>query len=130
MLAQQPAPGGLSAGAGSLAVQSDVYLRTNLTYSPSLTYRHQGPIWRAEAGVGHSRGITAIETGSRGAFFSSRAQRAGVTLAFEDIQEPRPGRIVATDAATGAAIDPFNLSSLATHSPRRHITPWIRTGAI
>ena len=47
---------------------------------------------------------------------TARAQRSNVTVSFNDIIWQRPNTITVTDAATGAAVDPYRLDSYALQS--------------
>ena len=91
--------------------------KSGTTYMPTLTYRHDGPIWKAEAGYGHSHASNHYRDAYRGFFNNSQARRSGVTVSFDDIFYLRPGRVSVTDAA-GRAVDPYDLSnySLTTAS--------------
>jgi TonB-dependent receptor len=110
-----------TAGLGSMRVVNDLYRRGNLSYSPNVTYRHEGPIWKADAGVGYSRGVTFITHASKGYFFNAQAQRTGLTVAFEDIQYAHPGRFVVTDGTTGTPVDPFSLSNYLITTASFHV---------
>ena len=109
-----------TAGLGSMRLVTDFYKRANLSYTPNITYRHDGPIWKADAGVGYSRGSTSITHASKGYFFNTVAQRTGLTIAFEDIGYDRPGSFNVTDGATGARVDPFDLNSYLVASASFH----------
>jgi len=99
------------AGLGSLTETTENGTdRLNRTYMPTLTWRHEGPIWKAEAGGGLSFATNHVRGGEKGFFNLETAQRTGVTVAFDDIFYLRPGRITVTDAA-GAPVDPYNLST-------------------
>ncbi len=99
-------------GAGTLQQANNGNDRLNRTFMPALTWRHNGPVWKADAGVGLSRARDTSYDIDRGFFNSVTAQRAGVTLAFEDIFYLRPRGIAVTDA-TGAPVDPYQISSYA-----------------
>lgn len=99
-------------GAGDLTLAQGGRDRINRTWMPSLTWRHDGPIWKMEAGMGLSKGSDRVRDIDRGFFNNTQVRRTGVTVAFEDVQYLRPGRIVVTDAA-GSPVDPFRLSSYA-----------------
>jgi TonB-dependent receptor len=109
-----------TAGLGSIRVVNDLYRRANLSYTPNITFRHEGPIWRADAGVGYSRGMTSITHASKGYFFNTQAQRTGLTIALEDISYDSPGRITAIDGTSGARVDPFDLSNYVVTSASLH----------
>lgn len=110
-----------TAGLGSMRLVNDLYRRGNLSYTPNITYRHDGPIWKSDAGVGYSRGVTFITHASKGYFFNTQAQRTGLTVAFEDIQYERPGRFVVTDGTTGAPVNPFAVNNYLISSASYHV---------
>ena len=105
------------AGAGTLQIQSDAGLdRLNRTYMPSLVWRHEGPVWKAEAGAALSYATNHIRGVDKGFFNLSSAQRTGVTVSFDDIFYLRPRSVTVTDGITGAPVDPYNLGSYALTS--------------
>ena len=87
--------------------------RKNQTYLPTLRWRHDGPVWKAEAGAGYSRARYNGRDLERGYFANTSARRTGVTVAFDDILYLRPNRITVTDGATGTPIDPYSLNHYA-----------------
>ena len=98
-------------GAGEIRLNNDgMRQKSGTTYTPTISYRHDGPIWKSELGFGHSRASNHYRDEYRGFFNSSQARRTGVTVNFDDIFYLRPNRITVTDAA-GAPVDPFRLSS-------------------
>lgn len=99
------------AGQGSFNVSTEVRDRNTLTLMPTLVYRHDGPLWKAEAGAGYSASRDSTQSGDRGWFAIVLARRTGVTVGFDDITALRPGRITVSDGATGAMVDPFDLRS-------------------
>jgi iron complex outermembrane receptor protein len=103
------------AGAGNLTLVNAGNNRTHRTLMPTLVWRHDGPIWKAEAGAAYSRAINHNRGIDSGAFRNSTATRAGVTVAFAEVGYLRPGVITTTDAA-GVPIDPYALSSYAMTS--------------
>ena len=100
-------------GQGQLGITSDGPERTTTSLTPTLTYRHDGPIWKAEAGLGYSRSRARQYDLSRGYFNAASAQRTGVTINFDNVGYEKPTTITVTDPTTGAAVDPFNLNSYA-----------------
>ena len=105
-------------GAGEIRLDnSGMRQKSGTTYTPTLTWRHDGPVWKAEAGVGNSHASNHYRDEYRGFFNSSQARRTGVTVNFDDNFYLRPGRISVTTAA-GAPVDPYDLSnySIATAS--------------
>ena len=87
--------------------------RKNQTYLPTLRWRHDGPVWKAEAGAGYSRARYNGRDLERGYFANTSARRTGVTVAFDDIFYLRPNRITVTDGATGTPLDPYSLNHYA-----------------
>lgn len=112
-------PGGFSptatqgaAGAGSIQISNDAGVdRLNRTYMPTLTWNHDGPVWKLEGGIGLSYSTNHIRGMDKGFFNLTQAQRTGVTVSFDNITYLRPGTITVTDGVTGAPVDPYRLSS-------------------
>ena len=102
-------------GTGSATITTGEAERDAYTLMPTLTYRHTGQIWAAEAGAGYSFASDRLRNADKGFFQSVSAQRAGLTIAFDDISYLRPGRITVTDAA-GAPVDPYNIANYALNT--------------
>ena len=97
-------------GQGALQLGNVFRDRRNSTKSPSLVWRHDGPVWRMEAGAGVSLANNTFRAVDKGYFSNSTAQRSGATIAFDDIFYLRPNRITVTDAA-GLPLDPYNINN-------------------
>jgi iron complex outermembrane receptor protein len=97
-------------GAGQVQLNNNFRDRTNSTMSPSLMWRHDGPMWKMDAGLGQSRARNTFRAVDKGYFSTATAQRSGATISFADIFYLRPNTITVTDAA-GAPIDPTNLAN-------------------
>lgn len=97
-------------GAGTIRLAQGQGERDAYTTMPTLTYRHDGPVWRAEVGLGYSRADDLLRAAQKGYFNSVNAQRTGVTVNYDDIQKRNPGRVTVTDAA-GNPIDPYDINS-------------------
>ena len=110
-------------GAGNVTTLNNAINRTNRTYMPTFTWRHTGPIWKAEAGLGFSRSTNADRDIDFGFFNNMTAVRSNLSIAFDDIFYLRPGRITVADGVTGAPVDPYRLDtktvSNATSNPPR-----------
>ena len=102
-----------TAAAGDLVMGNAGGYRRNETYMPTLRWRHDGPDWKAEAGLGYSRARYNGGDLGRGYFANSSARRTGVTVAFDEIFYLRPNRITVTDGASGLALDPYDLGNYA-----------------
>jgi len=97
------------AGAGEVRLESAALKWSDRLFMPTLTWRHDGPIWKSDVGVGHSRSTRKRLDFSNGHFNSATARRQGVTVSFDDIFYLRPRVITVTDGATGAPVDPFDI---------------------
>ncbi|MBX7121150.1 MAG: carboxypeptidase regulatory-like domain-containing protein [Opitutaceae bacterium] len=100
-------------GAGDLVLTRSGRNRNNQNYTPTLVWRHNGPVWRAEAGIGSSRAVSRNRDLENGFLNTTQARRTGVTVTFDDYTTMRPQIISVTDGATGAPVDPYILSSYA-----------------
>ncbi len=100
------------AGRGVLRLDNNGMRRkSGTTYMPTLSFRHDGPVWRGEAGLGLSRASNHYRDIDHGYFANSQGRRAGVTISYEDIFYLRPGRIIVTDGTTGAPVDPYDIDN-------------------
>lgn len=115
-------------GAGTITQNNGGENRINWTFMPTLSYRHDGPIWKADAGVGYSLGDTKDDYEG---FEGVSSGRANLTVSFDDITYLRPGVITVRDAATGATVDPYSLQSyqLSTASDNPRIATNVRSSA-
>ncbi len=100
-------------GTSSIQINNGVRNRFNRTYMPTLSWRHTGPVWKSEAGLGLSR---ATDRDDGPSFRTAIANRTGVTVSFDDIFYLRPGTITVTDGTTGAPVDPYRLDSYSLAS--------------
>ncbi len=112
------APGGFAptftrgeAGRGQLTTVSQSRHHARTKFMPMLTYRHAGPIWRAEAGAAHSQEELTFRSIDKGYLNNVSSLRTNVTVNFDDNFYLRPGRISVFDGTTGAPVDPYNLNT-------------------
>jgi iron complex outermembrane receptor protein len=103
--------GDTGTGAGNLQMTNSGTFRFNRTYMPTFIWRHDGPTWKSDVGVGLSRAQYTGADIDRGLFSGTTAQRTNVSISFDDMFYLRPGRITVTDGTTRAPIDAFRLSS-------------------
>ncbi len=113
-------------GRGQLTLASGSRWREGETHMPTLVYRHRGAIWQTEAGAGYSHSTNFLRDVGAGYLGAMNVRRTNVTLAFDDIFYLRPRTISVTDGTTGAAIDPYRLStynlvSVGSPNPRDSI---------
>ncbi len=99
-----------AAGAGDLQLQTTGADRSNWTYMPSVVWRHDGPVWKSDAGYSYSRARNRNHNTRSGFFDTTTARRTGVTVSFADIFYLRPRVVTVTDAA-GNPVDPYSLDS-------------------
>jgi TonB-dependent receptor len=104
-------------------VNSRYWLGT--TSMETLTYRHNGAIWKAEAGAGYSYAGQRNRDVARGILRNSVAQRTNVTINFDEIFYLRPNRITVTDGTTGAPVDPYNLNNYTLTSANYQEDNWL-----
>ncbi len=111
------------AGAGEIRLANNGNHRYSRTSMPSLSWRHDGPVWKAEAGLGSSHAENQFRNVDKGRFAGTLSRRTGVTVSFADNFYLRPGTLTVTDGTTGAPVDPYNIAtyalSTASGSPQR-----------
>lgn len=103
-------------GAGEIRLSQGASRKHTKSYMPTLSYRHDGPVWKADAGVGYSYAINRYTNASDGFFDGITSRRTGVTVSFEDNFYLRPRVITVSDGATGAPVDPGRLESYALNA--------------
>ncbi len=96
--------------AGQFSIGNNGRLRPGRTYTPSLRWLHDGPIWKSDAGVAYGSSRIDYQDIDKGRFNGVTVQRNNVTIAFDDIFYLRPGKITVTDP-NGQPVDPSNLDS-------------------
>ncbi|MSU73364.1 MAG: TonB-dependent receptor [Opitutus sp.] len=100
-------------GVGSVVNSNGGFYRDNRTYLHTLTWRHDGRVWRAAAGAGYAPATYSFRVADKSYFSNTSAQRTGLTVAFDGISYLRPGTIAVTDGGTGAPVDPYQLGNFA-----------------
>lgn len=96
-------------GGGYTRQTYDVRRKSNTTYMPTLTWRHNGPKWKMNAGLAYSRASHHNNDTPYGFFNSAYADRGNLKIIFDDMHYTGPRSITATDLGTGATIDPYTL---------------------
>ena len=112
------------AGAGNIVNTSgNGRVRENRTYMPTFNWRHDGPVWKFDGGIGRAYGKDNIRSTDQGQFLSVVSRRTGVTIGFDQIIDTRPGVITVIDNVTRLPVDPLRLDSYAlttvTDNPQR-----------
>jgi len=95
-------------GAGSLQMNNSTRDVTGTTWQPSLRWRHNGPVWRMEAGGAISRSSYQDRNIDKGYWGPANALWSNLTVRFDDVSYMRPGTITVTDAA-GRPVDPTKI---------------------
>ncbi|MBL9188596.1 MAG: carboxypeptidase-like regulatory domain-containing protein [Opitutaceae bacterium] len=112
-----PTSGGFGpiGGFGEIRVNGSAQDWYGTTWTPSLVWRHDGPIWKMDAGVGFSRASLHTRNVDKGFFGATQARRTGVRVSFADIFYLRPKTITVT-GADGLPVDPYRLDNYALDS--------------
>ncbi len=105
-------PGGFAnpGGFGEVRVNGGAQTWFGTTVTPTLVWRHNGPIWKMDAGTGWSRASLHTRNVDKGYFGATQARRTGVAVSFADIFYLRPNTITVKDGM-GRDVDPYNLSN-------------------
>lgn len=108
-------------GAGTLVSNHQERNRFNRTYMPTFVWRHDGPVWKSDLGLGLSQQSDYNRDTDQGYFRIVNMQRTGVTIAFDDIFYLRP-REISVRTAAGAPVDPYDLSTYSLLTGTRQAT--------
>ena len=99
-------------GAGNIQITSgNGRVRENRTYMPTLNWRHDGPVWKFDGGVGRAYGKNAIRSMDKGMFLTVIGRRSNVTVSFDQVTNTRPGVITVLDGTTRAPVDPYRIET-------------------
>ena len=96
--------------AGQIELVNNGRIRPGRTIMPSLSWRHDGPLWKVESGLSYSTSRIHYQDIDDGSFNSFIGRRTNVTINFDDIFYLRPGNFTVTDPA-GKVVDPSKLDS-------------------
>jgi hypothetical protein len=83
--------------------------RHTRTSTPPLVWRHDGPVWRGDLGLGLSLSTNRNRDIDKGLFNNTTGFRRNLTITFAGMLPDRPERITVLDAA-GAPVDPFAIT--------------------
>lgn len=99
-------------GAGNIQITSgNGRVRENRTYMPTFNWRHDGPVWKFDGGVGRAYGKNAIRSMDKGMFLTVIGRRSNVTVNFDQIIDTRPGIITVLDGTTRTPVDPYRIDT-------------------
>ncbi len=113
-----------TASFGNIQVTNNAINRTNRTMMPTLTWRHDGPVWRATGGVGYSRATNRDRDTDFGFFQGANATRGRLRISFDNIGYLRPGEITVRDDNSGVLIDPYRLDNKALTTAASNPRDW------
>ena len=100
-------------GVGEVRYSNGANRKFTKSYMPTLSFRHDGPIWKADAGAGYSHALNQYTDTQDGFMKGVGSRRTGVTVWFDDIFYLRPRTITVRDGATGALVDPDKITTYA-----------------
>lgn len=103
-------------GAGEVRLANGANRKHTTSYMPTLSFRHDGPSWKADAGAGYSRALNKYTDTQDGFMNGVSSRRTGVTVWFDDIFYLRPRSITVRDRTTGALVDPDKITTYAFNS--------------
>lgn len=98
-------------GAGSFTFGGSQRQKQGTTWTPTLRWRHNGPIWKMDVGLSHSHASNHYRDIDQGYFNAINLRRTGLTVRFDDNWYLRPGKITVTDGTTGATVDTTRVDS-------------------
>ncbi|MDF9834328.1 iron complex outermembrane receptor protein [Ereboglobus sp. PH5-5] len=103
-----------SEGGGYVRQNQMARRKTNTTYMPTITWRHNGPVWKINVGLAYSHATSHYNDIPYGFFYSANADRGNVKVIFDQMQYDGPRGITITDlGGTNAPIDPYSLDDLS-----------------
>ncbi len=114
-----------TASFGNIQVTNNAINRRNRTYMPTITWRHDGPVWRFEGGFGYSRATNLDRDTDYGFFQGANSTRGRLRIDFDDISYLRPNTITVRDDNNGALIDPYRLDNKALTTAASNPRDWI-----
>ena len=88
---------GTAINAGQMTIANNGRIRPGRTFSPSLRWLHEGPIWKSDAGVSYGNSRIHYLDIDKGFFNGMTIQRNYVQILFDDIFYLRPGKITVKD---------------------------------
>ncbi|MDO8541309.1 MAG: TonB-dependent receptor [Opitutaceae bacterium] len=102
-------------GSGNVENVHNERNRFNRTYMPTFVWRHEGPVWKGDLGLGLSQQGDYNRDAEQGFLRAVTTRRTGVTVSFDDLFYLRPRTITVTDAA-GTPVDYSQLSNFSVVS--------------
>ena len=107
-----------AAGSGSIEQNYSGRDVTGTTWQPNLRWRHQGPVWKLEAGGSYSHSSYQDRNVDKGYWGPVSAYIRNVTVRFEGHSFLRPGSLIVTDAVgrpvDWSKLDSFRLETVGT----------------
>ncbi len=78
---------------------------------PTMRFYHDGPIWKADLGLGYSHASNHYRDIDKGYFNGASTRRTGLTVSFSEIFYLRPGKISVVEGPNRTPVDPYQLSN-------------------
>jgi len=114
-----------STGAGIVEQQYNSGHQVYRFWTHGATWRHNGPVWRAETGLGYSTSKLHTKAHSGYEFSNVVARLTGVTVGFADNTAQRPGTITVTRGPAATPVDPYSLANYSIISVNRFFNDWL-----
>lgn len=108
---------GQTTGTGRIDSRTDYNNRYTQTLMPSLRWRHTGPVWKTDTGLGWSDAQQRFRNTGDGTFRQVVARRGSSRITFNSNNLIiDPSSITVVDNATGAPVNPYDINSYFLHS--------------
>ncbi|MEO7700649.1 MAG: carboxypeptidase regulatory-like domain-containing protein [Opitutus sp.] len=110
-------------GVGTITIGAGTSLghKTGVSYMPSLTWRHVGPVWNMEAGAAYSHSTNHYRDISEGNVNAVVLQRSNVTINFDKVGPQAPGQITVIDNAPGHVGEIVDFRKLSSYNVIRQV---------
>jgi hypothetical protein len=100
--------------AGNLTRNTHYRRKTGRTFHLNSSYRHEGPIWKWDAGLAYSDATNHYTDTDEGYFVDFNAQVRNATIRFDNIDDTAPRRVIVTQGTQSldwANLDHYTIQS-------------------
>lgn len=98
-----------AAGTGVVQILTDAREKNNTAWTPSLRYKHNGPVWQWQVTGAYS--AASNNYSNEGYFLGNNAFFRNVTIRFDALTEDHPSIVSVKDAAGVNDVNPYDLSN-------------------